>query len=83
MGQTDGQTDTRGGLEQEVAQKPRRQPLACLDLFTRLQGAVKGRGVLSGSGGSLRLGLSLPPTSTLGPGLTAGSRHAQDTGPAS
>ena len=49
VGQTDGQMDTRGGLEQEVAQKPRRQPSACLGLFPRLQGAVKGRGVAAGA----------------------------------
>lgn len=42
VGQTDGQTDTKGGLEQEVAhrlteaQRSHRQPSACLDLFMHL-----------------------------------------------
>lgn len=82
----------KGSLEQEVAhglteaQRSHNQPSACLGLFPRLQGEVKGRGATAGA---VRLwgsseadpGPSLPPASTLEPGPTAGSRRTQDTQP--
>ena len=82
VGQTDGQTDTKGGLEQEVAhglteaQGSHRQPSACLGLLTRLQEA-KGWPVTAGAvqlWGSSEAGPGLSVSPAIHPGARAHSR---------